>query len=592
MCGLAAAVWRFDGKREVIAAACQRMRARGPDAEGYWHGQGVSLGHRRLAILDLDARANQPMHSACGRYAIVYNGEIYNFRNLGEELRAAGVELRTSSDTEVLLALFAREKEAMLPRLRGMFAFAIWDATERRLFIARDPYGIKPLYLAETPDGVLVASQVKAILSTGMVSRDPDPRGQAGFWLTGSVPEPRTWYRAIRALQAGGLAWIDQRGAIASKRWCDVADQWRYAQQTGMTDQEVTATVHAALRRSAEAHLVSDVPVGVFLSGGIDSGAIAGLMRESGAIGLKGVTLGFREFAGKHQDEAPMAARVAAECGMEHHVRVVTRHEFEQDIPSILDAMDQPSVDGVNTWFASKAVAEIGLKVVVSGLGGDELFQGYRHFRYLPSLVAAWSRGARIPGAVAATDFISRLQARRSGNARWRHFSSLARSLPGAWFLRRGLFAPEELPDIMGEEMAAGALRGFDAEQWVAEQCGSLPSDPQLALSLIESTLYLRNQLLRDSDWASMAHSVELRTPLVDSWLLRDVMQVGTAILRFPRKALLSSAAALPSAVSDRRKTGFDTPINNWLAEGMRRDKKHPTRSWARFLTERHARFV
>jgi asparagine synthase (glutamine-hydrolysing) len=338
---------------------------------------------------------------------------------------------------------------------------------------------------------------------------------------------------------------------------------------------------------------VSDVPLGVFLSGGIDSGAVAGLMRESGAVGLKGVTIAFREFAGKHQDEAPVAARVAAKCGIEHHVRIVARQEFEHDMARILDAMDQPSVDGVNTWFAAKAVAELGLKVVVSGLGGDELFQGYRHFRYLPGLVAAWSRGARFPGAVRAIDFASRLQARRSGNARWRHFPSLARSLPGAWFLRRGLFAPEELPDLMGEEMAADALRGFDAERWVAQQCGALPADPQLALSLIESILYLRNQLLRDSDWASMAHSVELRTPLVDAWLLRDVMQVGTAIGRFPRKALLSSAASrLPGVVSERRKTGFDTPINTWLAAKGERDKRHPTRSWARLLTESHAQLA
>jgi len=184
-------------------------------------------------------------------------------------------------------------------------------------------------------------------------------------------------------------------------------------------------------------------------------------------------------------------------------------------------------------------------------------------------------------------NLLSGFQARRSGNARWRHFAALAGSLAGAWFLRRGLFAPEELPDLMGARMAADALRGFDAEEWVAGQCGPLPSDPRLALSLIESMLYLRNQLLRDSDWASMAHSVELRTPLVDAWLLRDVMRIGTAICRFPRKLLLSSAApTLPSTVTARRKSGFETPIRNWVARSTDRDKSHPTRSWARLLTQ------
>jgi asparagine synthase (glutamine-hydrolysing) len=329
------------------------------------------------------------------------------------------------------------------------------------------------------------------------------------------------------------------------------------------------------------------VPVGVFLSGGIDSGAIAGLMRECGAGALKGVTIAFHEFAGKREDEAPVAARIAAECGIAHHVRVVTREEFEADLPRILDAMDQPSVDGVNTWFASKAVAEAGLKVVVSGLGGDELFQGYAHFRYLPPLVAAWRRASRIPGAAALVDLLLGLQARRTGNARWRHVASLGGTLPGAWFLRHGLFAPDELAQVMPPDLAAEALRDFDAAQWVSSQCGPLPSDPYLALSLMDSVLYLRNQLLRDSDWASMAHSVELRTPLVDAWLLRDVVRTGPPKARFRGKKLLSSACPrLPRVVTERGKTGFGIPVRDWIAEPPAGDARHPTRSWARVLTQ------
>src|SRR5882762_2986003 len=426
MCGFIAA---FGTGGEVLDSAAlrralERMRRRGPDDEGTWQGEGVVLGHRRLAILDLDPRAVQPMQSICGRYLIVFNGEIYNFRTLRHDLESRGVVFRTSSDTEVILALFAAEGEAMLPKLHGMFALAIWDCVARRAFIGRDPYGIKPLYVTEAPDTVMVASQVKALLATGGVSRDPDPRGQAGFWMLGSVPEPHTWFRDIRALPAGHCAWIENGRLGPARCWHDIGDAWRGAGQRAAAVEDVAQQVQAALRESVARHLVADVPVGVFLSGGVDSGAVVGLMVEAGARELEGVTIAYDEFAGRHEDEAPVAAGLAAHYGIRHSVRRVTRDEFLTDLPRILDAMDQPSIDGVNTWFASKAVAELGLKVVVSGLGGDELFQGYRHFRYLPNLVAAWRRGSKVPGAVPLMDLLSGFQARRTGNPRWRHAST------------------------------------------------------------------------------------------------------------------------------------------------------------------------
>src|SRR5437016_1995800 len=240
MCGFIAS---FGNAQQVLASsalcrALERMRRRGPDDEGTWHGEGVVLGHRRLAILDLDRRAVQPMQSICGRYVIVVNGEIYNFRTLRHDLESRGVVFRTNSDTEVILALFAADGEAMLPKLHGMFALAIWDCVARRAFVARDPYGIKPLYVTEAPDTVMVASQVKALLATGGVSRDPDPRGQAGFWMLGSVPEPHTWFRDIRALPAGHCAWIENGRLGPARCWHDIGDAWRSA------DQRVSAGVY------------------------------------------------------------------------------------------------------------------------------------------------------------------------------------------------------------------------------------------------------------------------------------------------------------------------------------------------------------
>ena len=343
MCGLIAAFTDSNALQPAIHLAMQRMHRRGPDGEGFWQKDGVYLGHRRLAIIDLDQRAAQPMHSACGRYVIVFNGEIYNFRALRDELISQGVAFSTTSDTEVILALFAAEGAAMLPKLHGMFAFVIWDRLAKRAFAARDPYGIKPLYIATTTDAVLLASQVKALLATGLVSREPDPHGQAGFWMLGSVPEPHTWYRDIKAIPAGHSAWIQDARIAEPVCWSDIGRIWREAPAQLLPADAVRAQVRAALRESVARHLVADVPVGVFLSGGIDSAALAALMVECGARDVEGVTIAYDEFAGSHQDEAPVAARIAAHYGIRHHVRRVSREGFHVDLPRILDAMDLDS---------------------------------------------------------------------------------------------------------------------------------------------------------------------------------------------------------------------------------------------------------
>jgi len=590
MCGLIALLQCNATLGPALDTALTRMHRRGPDGEGVWQGEGVLLGHRRLAILDLDARSAQPMQSACGRYVIVFNGEIYNFRDLRRQLEATGEPLRTTSDTEVLLRLFAREGEAMLPKLHGMFAFVIWDTLARRAFAARDPYGIKPLYIARIPGGVALASQVKALLATGLVSREPDPKGLAGFWMLGSVPEPHTCFRDIQSLPPGHCAWVESGSVRSIRCWQDIGAAWREPGAAAPAD--VQACVREAVRESVARHLVSDVPVGVFLSGGIDSGALAGLMVEAGARDLVGVTIAYDEFAGSHQDEAPVAARLAAHYGIRHHIRRVTREEFTADLPRILHAMDQPTIDGVNTWYASKAVAKLGLKVVVSGVGGDELFQGYPSFRQLPRLVAGWRVASRIPGAAALAGIAAGVRARQTGNQRWRHAPDWARTIAGAWWLRRSVHTPEELPALMGAELAQEALRDFDPVDWVQAMTGPLATDPMLAVGQIESMCYLRNQLLRDSDWASMDHSVELRTPLVDATLLNALQSALPAFSGFPNKNLLanSPSSALPHDIVHRPKTGFGIPVNRWLEEAGRSTQGQM--GWMRRITEQQGAFA
>lgn len=575
MCGIAGFVSADpSGKPDIVAVErmTDSMRLRGPDARGLWEAPGAAFGHRRLAILDLDARANQPMSSGDGRYTIVFNGEIYNFRELRRFLEADGVEFRTCSDTEVLLVLFARNGERMLPMLRGMFAFAIWDSVTSELFMARDPYGIKPLYYARTPSGLLFASQVKALLASGCVPQQREVAGLAGFYLSGSVPEPWTMFRDVFALPAG--FWLRASPRMKDKivNWHDIRRHWRGP--AGMTSfADLEARVREALSGSVGAHLVSDVPISLFLSGGVDSAALAGLAAGIGAK-VECVTIGFEEFVGTQDDEVPAAAEVAAYYGLVHHVRRVTRSEFEADISSIMSAMDQPSVDGVNTWFASKAAAERGFKVVLSGAGGDELLCGYSSFRNIPRVATIGRAISIIPGANVVLGAACAQIARRRSQPKYAAVPEYMNSLEGAYFLSRALFLPNELPLLMGRSAAQEGLSRLGGSPPGLAVAGA--RDGASAVGLLESTNYLRNQLLRDGDWASMGHSLELRLPFVDSVLLGALGEYVSAFAGGSGKAMLARSPVnpMPGAGIKRAKTGFSVPMAKWLAESSK------TRAW------------
>ena len=560
MCGINGILRLTDGApaidREELLRSRDAMAARGPDGAGDWmSGDGrVALASRRLAILDLSAAGAQPMASADGRFQIVFNGEIYNFPELRRELEAAGVQLRSHSDTEVVLALYAREGAAMLGRLRGMYGLAIWDDRAKSLLLARDPLGIKPLYFAVTAASLRFASQVKALEAGGSVSREVDPAGLAGFLLWGSVPEPLTIRRAIRALPAGHSLTI-QDGVIGEPRPFGVGPI------PEMTPEQ-------AVEDSVTAHLVSDVPVAVFLSAGLDSGMIAALARRHLPEPPATFTLRFDVLEGTARDEAPLAAEVARALGTRHVERRVGRADFPSLWQDALAAMDQPSIDGFNTFLVSRAAHEAGLKVVLSGLGGDEIFGSYPSFAEVPRLARTARRAALIPGLAAAWPALARLAA--PGRPKLAGLLRYGRTLPGAYFLRRGLFLPEELPAVMGRDAAAAGLAAYDpvadATRALAAGNGSA-SEAWTAVHELETARYMRNQLLRDADWASMASSVELRVPFVDAWLRRRLAAHAFEPARGQGKAELARRAApdLPAALFARPKTGFYIPVMEWL---------------------------
>ncbi|HXV76598.1 MAG TPA: asparagine synthase (glutamine-hydrolyzing) [Candidatus Polarisedimenticolaceae bacterium] len=564
MCGING-ILRLDARaapvdREELLTTRDRMAARGPDGSGLWiaDDRTIGLGHRRLAIIDLSDAGLQPMATRDGRYRIVFNGEIYNYRELRAELLAAGARFESHSDTEVVLESFARRGVDSFSGLRGMYALAIWDAAERRLVLARDPYGIKPLYYSVSGTHLRFASQLKALEAGGAIGSDVDPAGLAGFLLWGSVPEPFTLRREVRCLPAGHYLVAADGRAGAPQPHARLACASR--------DDDGSAAVDA-LEDSVRAHLVADVPVAVFLSSGLDSSLLAALARRAADDPPTTLTLKFDAYVGSQRDEAPLAAEVARVLGTRHVERFVKREDFLDLWPAALHAMDQPSVDGFNTYVVSQAAHREGFKVVLSGVGGDELLGGYRSFPEVPR----WSRWAaaldRLPGVRRVWPAAAGV---RPSTPKLAGLIEYGTTLPGAYFVRRALYLPEELGALIGAGTAADGLAAYDPVADAGKYLGPLPDhDGWQAVHLMESSQYMRNQLLRDSDWASMAHSLELRVPLVDARLQQSFAAADFRPARDGGKAAAIRAAApeLPASLWSRPKTGFSIPVMEWLDE-------------------------
>jgi asparagine synthase (glutamine-hydrolysing) len=593
MCGIAGIYVYRDAAPPVDSDELLRIREamvrRGPDGAGFWISEDkrIGLAHRRLAIIDLSDAGLQPMATVDGRLRITFNGEIYNYRELKKELEAKGYIFQSGSDTEVLLHLYADRGQEMVHALRGMYAFAIWDDSRKAVFLARDPFGIKPLYYADNGATIRIASQVKALLAGGAIDTKEDPAGHASFLLLGSVADPFTLYRNIRALPAGSSLWIDRNGAASIKQFFRIADVLAAAEGDPrvLSDEERSARIADALRDSVRSHLVSDVPIGVFLSAGIDSSSLLGLACEAGAANLRTMTLGFREYAGTENDETALAESIAHYFGAQHESRWVGRADFEAGEAALLAAMDQPTIDGVNTYFVAKAAAEAGMKVALSGLGGDELFGGYPSFHDIPRMKNWLGWGQSIP--LLGRTF-RRLGARVvPGNLspKLAGLLEFGGTYAGAYLLRRGLYMPWELAGLMGAERARAGLEALQPIVRLKRSIAGLAGNRTI-VSTLELEWYMRCQLLRDADWAGMAHSLEIRVPFVDTVLLR-ALAPSMASPRPPIKRDLVNVVGrgLPRGIVGRSKTGFTIPTREWAQHrrpGLMRERG--LRGWARFV--------
>jgi asparagine synthase (glutamine-hydrolysing) len=555
-----------------------QLHHRGPDACGVvtlgTGGQpAVALGHTRLAILDLSDAGRQPMASSDGSLSITFNGEIYNFRELRNQLEQPIGGWRSHSDTEVILAAYARWGPACVHHLRGMFAFAIWDERLGELFIARDRLGIKPLYCSSNADRFLFASEVRALLATGMVSRQLDPVALDQYLTYQSVPAPRTLLQDVHTLPPGSWMRVGSNGHVTTGVYWDLLGSASYAPHT---QSEVTSRrrVGELLRESVALHLVSDVPVGVFLSGGIDSSAIVALVSEAGGSSQT-FSLGFAE---RSFDETHHARRVASRFHSEHTEILLKQEDILQQLPEALAAMDQPTGDAVNTYLVAGAVHAAGIKVALSGLGGDELFAGYPSFARLSRsarLLRAWGR---LPYHVRALTAASLRAVGPSSVAAVKLAATLATNgeLANVFPVTRQVLSRAQREAMLEATWRERADADRDPyAELLQAGFARTPSAGLLArISYAESRTYMHDLLLRDTDQMSMSHSLEVRVPLLDHVLAEYVVGLPDAHKRpgsRPKRLLVESLGGLlPDDIVHRPKQGFTLPFDPWMRSPLR----------------------
>jgi asparagine synthase (glutamine-hydrolysing) len=535
----------------------------------------IVLGSRRLAVLDLSPQGHQPMQDPATGNWIVYNGEIYNFRELKARLQAVGERFVSQSDTEVLLKAYGRWGEKCLGELRGMFAFAIWDAMRSRLLLGRDPMGIKPLYYCSTGQNFLFASELRTLLGTGLVPRRLDPAGLINYLNFGSVYDPMTMIAGVSALEAGHYA-IWDNGRVTDSIYWDPAPQGRAATASSYLASNATARkaleedAYATLDQTVRMHTVSDVPVGLFLSGGIDSSSLAGILSRAG-IRLNTFSIVFRE---AEYNESEYSRAVARAFSSEHQAIMVSQRDVLDAIPYALRAMDQPTIDGLNTFLIARQTRAAGIKVALSGLGGDELFAGYSTFRDVPRMERFERFWGRFPSILRKplVRMFSSLSPDSDQNRKLATLGGGRHRVLHPYFLARALFTPEQRDSLLASNDEAALARANAPLEENLRRSG--PLDPLNRVSYLELRCYMLNTLLRDSDVMSMAHGLELRVPLVDHQLADKLLALPGAwkLDGDTPKPLLVGAlkGKLPNEIVHRKKQGFTLPFERWLRENLR----------------------
>ena len=579
MCGIAG-VMMFEARDtakavRAVDAMIGALRHRGPDGEGTWHvptasGGAIAFGHTRLSILDLTAAGGQPMRR--GQAVVTYNGEIYNFRGLRDELRDHGERFTTGSDTEVLLAAHARWGSSLVDWLSGMFAFGLWDAAEGRLLLARDRLGVKPLYFHRGAGHFVFASEIRALLASGLVGPYLDADSLRHYLGHQTAATPATLLRDVQMVEPGHVMDVDALGRISTRRY------WSLLSPAARMDDEISPSsarrrVGELLRDAVTSHLVSDVPVGVFLSGGIDSGALVSVLSEAG-VRAHSVTVGLDDDPAA--DESADARLLARTFGTDHTELRIRGDDILDTLPRALAAVDHPSGDGINTFVVSKAVRESGLKVALSGLGGDEVFGGYASFRRLQRLMPAVGRVSKSPAAIrrVAADMVRTAGGGRVATDKAAAVIESNGTLADVWPVTRQVFSERDQRRMLGHSAPAGSAQTGYTLMLAAAFADAPHAGLWARISYAEARGYMHDVLLRDADQMGMAHGLEIRVPLLDAALAAYVVSLPDHVKAEGRtaKSLLvdSLTRPLPAALASKKKRGFVLPFDQWMRGPLR----------------------
>ena len=587
MCGIAGMIGRLDEpNRAALGRMSNAMVHRGPDASGTWvsapdaRGWGALLAHRRLSILDLSPAGAQPMVDPVTGHVVVFNGEIYNFADLRRRLVAEGQKFQSTGDTAVMLRAIGLHGPDAVSWLRGMFAFACWDPKQRRLLLARDPLGIKPLYLARSSDpdagwSVAFASELRALLASGLLGTPHlNPEGVATAVWNGFVIGPGTAVKGIDLLWPGRLLEVDDAGKEVRQEdfWCIPG----HAPRPAMDEDGLAAILEEGMRL----HLASDVPLAVFLSGGVNSSAMANMAQRAAQSRVHTFTLAFEE---QEFNEGPIARQIADAIGTQHHEVVLTEGRFVENLDTALDSLDQPTFDGLNAYYMSRAIRAAGFTVALSGTGGDELFGGYTSYRDLPVLQrwcrrAAWvPRGLQVAAAALATWPLRRSGAAVPPQTRWAKLPEMvhhSQDLLALYQLAYALFLPGFQRELLAPGFAETLADGLPLAMRQRVIAETRARTPLSAISVMEQRLFLGERLLRDNDVASMASSLEQRVPLVDQVFFESVDRLGDQARYWPlgRKAMLRRIGlrGLDPTLFERPKSGFVLPFDRWIRRGLK----------------------
>ncbi len=550
MCRIAGCVssnFNADDQRQLIGRMCRAMQHGGPDGEGIFLGDknSICFGHRRLALIDLSADAGQPMTDVTGNYTVTFNGEIYNYQEVKAELQKLGYRFKNQSDTEVILVAYMHWGTQSFNRFNGMFAFALFDKLRQKVFLVRDRSGMKPLYYQVKNQQLLFASEIRAFRKVGI--KDENPDWKILFLAFGFIPEPETILNTVFMLPKG--AFLEWETADKTYRIKDFFQQEKQQLITNL--EEAQQLVRQKLHQSVKRHLIADAPIGVFLSGGIDSGIITLEAAQFKGPGLRTLSLTFED---ADYDESKFQQIITTKIGSRHHHYQITESGFNEQAATILQTMDQPSADGINTWFVSKLTKENGLKAVLSGLGGDELFGGYPSFKrisllrklnYLPDNILQLFQSSPI--------------------AAYQKLAYLSlRSNVGYYLALRGYFVPNQIAAILNIPVKEvwQKISGFENPA-VSEK------NPNLFIANLEQDFYMKNQLLRDTDTMGMQHGIEIRMPFLDTEFVNTINNISSN-LRFDKKLskgllINSYQNILPAEIWKRKKMGFSFPLQKWL---------------------------